>query len=194
MRQHRVSVALVAAVSTSLALLSPAVAQAESSKPGSSQPAASASATPGTQPADTPATAPSTEPSAGETPADANAISAEECKAQVEAAKKAHREKGGSSFVGPGEFAQGVINGYGSSGMPKLPECAQKPGDKKDDDPYKKPEFQLLNVPDSVIEAFTWIGAIMSGIAGMIQLVTVIAKFNPDVANMIRHQLKGLAR
>ena len=55
----------------------------------------------------------------------------QECADQVNQARKDHEAAvadgtAGSSFMGPQELANGVLNGYGSSGMPDTPDCVEE--------------------------------------------------------------------
>ncbi len=158
MRARRLSVALVAATSTTLALVTP-VAGAESSESQGSSSAQSQDSGPSEDTASdgektdgkgqegtTGGTATDGEKTGGEKTEDtetAKPALSEECQAEVDAAKDAHKKAvkdgtAGSSFMGPQELALGIVNGYGSSGMPDEPDCVEK---EKADKPVELPDW-----------------------------------------------------
>ncbi|MDY3127623.1 MAG: hypothetical protein SOW59_05770 [Corynebacterium sp.] len=137
MRKARLALGLVAVTSIATSLVNPVAASAQSVDSGSSTSSASST---GSSSAD------SSQPSAEEGSAGSSGSSSgagtplssvghtstenlsDECAAEVIAARKQHEEniakgQAGSSFMGPQELALGIVNGYGSSGMPKEPDC-----------------------------------------------------------------------
>src|SRR5699024_11461420 len=67
-----------------------------------------------------------------------------ECQEAIEQARKDHEEGiengtiPGSSFMGPQELAFSVLNGYGSSGMPKAPDCIAEEDEQKEDERWEQ--------------------------------------------------------
>lgn len=161
MRVNRFSVALIAATSASLALVTPVAAAQTADANGN-----------------------------------ASGLSAE-CQAEVDQAKADHAaqaEAGGSSFMGPQELLMGAVNGYGSSGMPETPECAQPETEEEREEQAlsQLPDWAQSAVPSpEAREAFAWIGAILGLVGGAAQLLTIVASINPAVLDPIRSALKA---
>ncbi|MBF9010714.1 hypothetical protein [Corynebacterium phoceense] len=207
MRARRLSVALVAATSTALALVTP-VAGAESSESqgassaqsqdsGSSEDTASDGVKPGGEGKEgiTDGTATDGEKTDG-TETTKTALS-KECQAEVDAAKEAHKKAvkdgtAGSSFMGPQELALGIVNGYGSSGMPDKPDCVEK---EKDDKPVELPDWlKWAELSPEGKEAFAWINLILSVIGGLIGLASTLVKVNPEFGKDINGALTGMLK
>ncbi|KAA8725402.1 hypothetical protein [Corynebacterium phocae] len=206
MRTRRLSLALVAVTTTALAAVSPVVASAQSSKEtpttaaaqsGSSDSGSSSNNPTTTSPsATTEAPAPTTtEKPKEKTPEE---IAAEKCQEEVDKAYADHKKAvddgtAGSSFIGPKELVFGAISGYGSSGMPKLPDCAKaKPGETKPKTPVKFPEWaKSAESSPEMEEAFEWLSFMAILVGGLIQALAVVAKFNPGILSPIRDALAG---
>src|SRR5699024_10730843 len=116
MRNSRLSVAMVAASSVALAALTPVAASAQTGPLSSGGHISGEGSSP-------------------------------ECQAAIEKPNEDH-EAGvqdgtvGSSFMGPQELAFGILNGYGSSGMPTPPECIEEEEEAKADERWEKvPDF-----------------------------------------------------
>ncbi|KXB56069.1 hypothetical protein HMPREF3227_00679 [Corynebacterium sp. CMW7794] len=202
MRARRLSVALVAATSTALALVTP-VAGAESSESqgassaqsqdsGSSEDTASDGVKPGGEGKEGITDGEKTDG----TETTKTALS-KECQAEVDAAKEAHKKAvkdgtAGSSFMGPQELALGIVNGYGSSGMPDKPDCVEK---EKDDKPVELPDWlKWAELSPEGKEAFAWINLILSVIGGLIGLASTLVKVNPEFGKDINGALTGMLK
>lgn len=121
------------------------------------------------------------------------------CQEQVDKAIADHKAKGGSSFMGPGEMAQGMSSGYGSSGMPDYPDCYYAETDKKDPDnsdddkdlaDWNKRLPANMQSSDGVINAVSIGGVVFTALAALIQAAATIAKVSPDFRNMLRKAAK----
>ncbi|HJG43541.1 hypothetical protein [Corynebacterium phoceense] len=190
MRARRLSVALVAATSTTLALVTP-VAGAESSE---SQGSSSAQSQDSGSSEDTANGGKETD---GEGQEGTKPALSEECQAEVDAAKEAHKKAvkdgtAGSSFMGPQELALGIVNGYGSSGMPDQPDCVEK---EKADKPVELPDWlKWAELSPEGKEAFAWINLILSMIGGLIGLASTLVKVNPEFGKDINGALTGMLK
>lgn len=194
MRSRRFSVALVAATSVALGLVSPVAAQAaEDQSSDTSQSSSSSDSTEGSSSSNA-ASADTKKPEAASpSKADTNTVDAA-CRAEIDRLKQEHKEAAengtaGSSFMGPQELALGIINGYGSSGMPETPACAiNEDGTTK----VELPEWaKSAEMTDEAKEAFAWINMLV-GVAGvLVQLVSMLAAINPaflqDIVNAARN-------
>lgn len=205
MHARRRTLAAATAASLALSLIIPLNAGAQSSNgsTGSSDTSGSSaqvtsSAAP-TSSAAAPTSAAPTSASQTSTPASTTAkpgTLSPECKAEVEAARKAHEQAvadgtAGSSFMGPFELGKGIINGYGSSGMPDTPQCVI------DSDPANKPaEFpdwaKSAEMTPEAEEVFAWINLVLSIGAGFIQLALILAKLNPSFLDALRPPLEAM--
>ncbi|MDO5031414.1 hypothetical protein [Corynebacterium sp.] len=121
----------------------------------------------------------------------------EECKAEVKQAEKDHEEAvangtAGSSFMGPQELIFGILDGYGSSGMPKVPDCVD--ADKKAALEKKWDEMpdwlQSARPNETVDEVFAWIGGFLGLLAAGLQATIIMAKIDPSILDGLRYQLK----
>ena len=197
MRARRLSVALVAATSTTLALVTP-VAGAESSE---SQGSSSAQPQDSGSSEDTANGGKETDGEGQEGTTDGPETTkpalSEECQAEVDAAKEAHKKAvkdgtAGSSFMGPQELALGIVNGYGSSGMPDQPDCVEK---EKADKPVELPDWlKWAELSPEGKEAFAWINLILSIIGGLIGLASTLVKVNPEFGKDINGALTGMLK
>src|SRR5699024_1174919 len=116
MRNSRLSVAMVAASSVALAALTPVAASAHT---GSLSPGGHIS---------------------GEAYSPYCLLAFAKAKEEHEAGVEAGTV--GSSSIGPQELAFGILNGYGSSGMPTPPECIEEEEEAKADERWEKvPDF-----------------------------------------------------
>lgn len=188
MRARRLSVALVAATSTTLTLVTP-VAGAESSE---SQGSSSAQPQDSGSPEDT-----ANDGKETDGPETTKPALSEECQDEVDAAKEAHKKAvkdgtAGSSFMGPQELALGIVNGYGSSGMPDQPDCVEK---EKADKPVELPDWlKWAELSPEGKEAFAWINLILSMIGGLIGLASTLVKVNPEFGKDINGALTGMLK
>lgn len=188
MRARRLSVALVAATSTTLALVTP-VAGAESSESQGSSSAQSQDSGPSEDTA--------SDGKETDGPETTKPALSEECQAEVDAAKEAHKKAvkdgtAGSSFMGPQELALGIVNGYGSSGMPDQPDCVEK---EKADKPVELPDWlKWAELSPEGKEAFAWINLILSIIGGLIGLASTLVKVNPEFGKDINGALTGMLK
>lgn len=207
MRARRLSVALVAATSTTLALVTP-VAGAESSE---SQSSSSAQSQGSGSSEDTARDGEKTDGKGQDGTTDGTATNNEktdgtettktelskECQAEVDAAKEAHKKAvkdgtAGSSFMGPQELALGIVNGYGSSGMPDKPDCVEE---EKTDKPVELPGWlKWADLSPEGKEAFAWINLILSVIGGLIGLASTLVKVNPEFGKDINGALTGMLK
>ena len=125
-----------------------------------------------------------------------------ECQAQVDKAKQAHKDAfengtAGSSFMGPQELLKGIFNGYGSSGMPKTPDCVaaeQNAADKaKEEEKWSKmPEWaQSARPSEETKEVFSWISVALTGVAAVVQALAMVAKSNPALLEPVKEMLRN---
>ena len=123
----------------------------------------------------------------------------DECKTAIEQAKEDH-ETGvadgtvGSSFMGPQELAFGILNGYGSSGMPTPPECIEDEEEAKADERWEKvPDFaQSMRGNDTTDMIFAVIGAILAVGGSLTQAAGIVATFSPEARAQIAGFLKNM--
>lgn len=115
-----------------------------------------------------------------------------ECVEEVRKAREEHEAAvadgtAGSSFMGPKELANGILNGYGSSGMPKLPDCVQaekKATEEIDKDKAwdKLPDWaQSARPGEKANEVFSWISVSLSVLSAVIGALVVLAESNPAI-------------
>lgn len=115
-----------------------------------------------------------------------------ECQAEIDKAAADHKAAvkdgtAGSSFMGPGELAQGVLAGYGSSGLPKKPQCQI---DAEANSKPQNPSWAKWNeVSPEVEEVFQWISATLAVAGGLLQFVIVLAKIDPSFLNPLKDAL-----
>lgn len=125
-----------------------------------------------------------------------------ECQAQVEKAKQAHKDAvengtAGSSFMGPQELLKGFVNGYGSSGMPKEPDCVAAEKDaaakeKEDENWSKMPEWaQSARPSEETKEIFSWVSIVLTGVAAVTQALAMVAKANPAILEPVKEMLRN---
>ena len=119
-----------------------------------------------------------------------------ECKAQVEAAKQEHLKnieegKGGVNLSNPNKFLEGLLNGYGTAGMPKQPDCVTKEAQQQQLDSLTK-----LGSSEETAEKFLkvsqWTAVIAGAVAAVLQTYAAIAKFNPAVLEPLKAALDRL--
>ena len=121
------------------------------------------------------------------------------CQAQVEEAKGIHEAKiaagtAGSSLVGPQELLQGLGQGYGSSGMPEVPDCVRQAAEDEEQKEWDEmPDWlQWLRPGGSAAEAISWAGVILGLGAALVQGLVIISKVDPSVLEPVRNALKQL--
>lgn len=189
MRRNRLSVALIAATSASLALVTPvASAQSSDGAAGGSSAGQGSSQSATTAPGD--GTGEEATP-----PAENESGLSPECQAEVDQAiadHKVYAENGGSSFIGPQELVRGIFAGYGSSGLPETPECALPPTPEEQEEAIfeQLPDWaQSFRPSDDVREAFGWISMFITLFGGVVQLLTIVASVNPAILDPIRAAL-----
>lgn len=168
MRNSRLSVAMVAASSVALAALTPVAASAQTGSLSSGGHISGEGYSP-------------------------------ECQAAIEQAKEDHEagvEEGtvGSSFMGPQELAFGILNGYGSSGMPTPPECIEEEEEAKADERWEKvPDFaKSMRGDDTTDMIFAVIGAILAVGGSLTQAAGIVATFSPEARAQIAGFLKNM--
>lgn len=123
-----------------------------------------------------------------------------ECQEAIEQARKDHEEGidngtiPGSSFMGPQELAFSVLNGYGSSGMPKAPDCIEEEDEQKEDERWEQvPDFaKSMRGNDTTDLILAVVGAIVSVGGSLTQAAAILATFSPEVRNQIASALKQL--
>lgn len=122
----------------------------------------------------------------------------EECADAVRTAREEHEKAvadgtAGSSFMGPQELALGILDGYGSSGMPEEPDCVQEERDAELEKEWDEmPEWlQWARPNDTAEEVFAWIAGAVALLSVSINLLTVVAQFNPAVLDGLRAFLKS---
>lgn len=123
----------------------------------------------------------------------------QECKDEVNQARKDHEAAvadgtAGSSFMGPQELAYGVLNGYGSSGMPEKPECIEEEKEAKLEKEWDEmPEFvQSARPTEKTKEISAWVVGALALLSAGIRVAVVAAEFDPSILNGLRAFLKSM--
>lgn len=173
MRNSRLAVAMVASCSIALSALTPVAASAQTASSGAQL------------------------SSGGHINGDGYSA---ECQEAIEQARKDHEEGidngtiPGSSFMGPQELAFSVLNGYGSSGMPKAPDCIEEEDEQKEDERWEQvPDFaKSMRGNDTTDLILAVVGAIVSVGGSLTQAAAILATFSPEVRNQIASALKQL--
>ena len=122
-----------------------------------------------------------------------------ECKAQVDQARKEHEQAvadgtAGSSFMGPEELALGVLNGYGSSGMPAVPDCIDAEKEAKLQKEWNEmPEWvQSARPTETSREVGAWLAGIASLLGVGINVMALAVQFNPEFRNQLAATLRSM--
>lgn len=122
-----------------------------------------------------------------------------ECKAQVDQARKEHEQAvadgtAGSSFMGPEELALGVLNGYGSSGMPAVPDCIDAEKEAKLQKEWDEmPEWvQSARPTETSKEVGAWLAGIASLLGVGINVMALAVQFNPEFRNQLAATLRSM--
>ena len=122
-----------------------------------------------------------------------------ECKAQVDQARKEHEQAvadgtAGSSFMGPEELALGVLNGYGSSGMPAVPDCSDAEKEAKLQKEWNEmPEWvQSARPTETSREVGAWLAGIASLLGVGINVMALAVQFNPEFRNQLAATLRSM--
>ena len=122
-----------------------------------------------------------------------------ECKAQVDQARKEHEQAvadgtAGSSFMGPEELALGVLNGYGSSGMPAVPDCIDAEKEAKLQKEWDEmPEWvQSARPTETSREVGAWLAGIASLLGVGINVMALAVQFNPEFRNQLAATLRSM--
>ena len=188
----RLSTSLIAVCATTMALVTPLASAAESAESSQSfSSSLSQSSTGGS----------SEGPNGGSSMnvgrIDTSDLS-EECANQVRKAQEEHEKAvtdgtAGSSFMGPQELGLGILNGYGSSGMPAEPDCVQAEKDAALEKEWDEmPDWvQSARPNDTAEEVFAWIGGAVALLSVGINLLAAVAQSNPAVLNDLRTFLKS---
>lgn len=123
----------------------------------------------------------------------------QECADQVNQARKDHEAAvadgtAGSSFMGPQELANGVLNGYGSSGMPEVPDCVEEEKEAELQKEWDEmPEFvQSARPTEKSKEIYAWVGGALALLSVGIRVLVVAAEFDPSILNGLRAFLKSM--
>lgn len=122
-----------------------------------------------------------------------------ECKAQVDQARKDHEQAvadgtAGSSFMGPEELALGVLNGYGSSGMPAVPDCIDAEKEAKLQKEWDEmPEWiQSARPTETSREIGAWLAGIASLLGVSVNVMALAVQFNPQFRNQLAATLRSM--
>ena len=122
-----------------------------------------------------------------------------ECKAQVDQARKEHEQAvadgtAGSSFMGPEELALGVLNGYGSSGMPAVPDCIDAEKEAKLQKEWDEmPEWvQSARPTETSREIGAWMAGIASLLGVSVNVMALAVQFNPQFRNQLAATLRSM--
>ncbi|WP_408931192.1 hypothetical protein ACKFRM_07315 [Corynebacterium sp. YSMAA1_1_D6] len=122
-----------------------------------------------------------------------------ECKAQVDQARKEHEQAvadgtAGSSFMGPEELALGVLNGYGSSGMPAVPDCIDAEKEAKLQKEWDEmPEWvQSARPTETSREIGAWLAGIASLLGVSVNVMALAVQFNPQFRNQLAATLRSM--
>lgn len=116
------------------------------------------------------------------------------CQEEVDKAKEEHEKavaEGtvGSSLIGPEELVQGLGNGYGSSGMPEVPECVEE--EQTEEDWKDMPEWMMSLKPGApAAEIISIVSTVVGLGAAVIQGLVIVAQVNPAVLEPVRAALK----
>ena len=96
--------------------------------------------------------------------------------------------------MGPQELANGVLNGYGSSGMPDTPDCVEEEKEAKlQKDWDEMPEFvQSARPTEKSKEIYAWVGGALALLSVGIRVLVVAAEFDPSILNGLRAFLKSM--
>lgn len=177
----RLSTSLIAVCATTMTLVTPLAAADDAS--GSAQPQSGQSSTGGS--------------SMNIGHINTSGLS-EECADAVRKAREEHEnavadDTAGSSFMGPQELGLGILNGYGSSGMPTEPDCVQEEKDAELEKEWDEmPDWvQSARPNDTAEEVFAWVGGTIALVAVAINALTVVAQFDPSVLDGLRAFLKS---
>ncbi|WP_053089082.1 hypothetical protein [Corynebacterium aurimucosum] len=184
----RLSTSLIAVCTTTMALVTPLAAADDAS--GSAQPAAQSQSGQNGQ-----SSTGGSSMNIGHT--NTSGLS-EECADAVRKAREEHEnavadDTAGSSFMGPKELGLGILNGYGSSGMPEVPDCVQEEKDAELEKEWDEmPDWvQSARPNDTAEEVFAWIGGAAALLSVGINLLAAVAQSNPAVLNDLRAFLKS---
>ena len=122
-----------------------------------------------------------------------------ECADEVNQARKDHEAAvadgtAGSSFMGPQELANGVLNGYGSSGMPETPDCVEEEKEAELQKEWDEmPEFvQSARPTEKTKEIYAWVGGALALLSVGIRVLVVAAEYDPSILNGLRAFLKSM--
>lgn len=122
-----------------------------------------------------------------------------ECADEVNQARKDHEAAvadgtAGSSFMGPQELANGVLNGYGSSGMPETPDCVEEEKEAELQKEWDEmPEFvQSARPTEKSKEIYAWVGGALALLSVGIRVLVVAAEYDPSILNGLRAFLKSM--
>ena len=120
-----------------------------------------------------------------------------ECQAEVDKAKEEHLKKIengelGSSAHTPQELIQGLTNGYGSSGMPKEPDCVAQEAKQRQIEALERPPIWGSSTPEKFLEVMSWVTVATSLVAALLQALTMVAKVNPAVLEPMKNALTQL--
>lgn len=209
MRLTRTRTAIVAATALAFGMVSPVATADDSSSNGSSIPAVEQASSAAENPAPGEETDPAGEGEDGEgkgtTPTQPKKGElSEECKAQVDAAVEKHKKNiqdgnGGSSIMLPQEFLNGLVNGYGSSGMPEQPDCV---ADELDEQQRKEivdlmerwtPEFiWASSTPDETYDVLRIVWAVLGAVGVLINVYAGVAAAYPPALKPLEDFLRSV--
>ena len=96
--------------------------------------------------------------------------------------------------MGPQELANGVLNGYGSSGMPDTPDCVEEEKEAELQKEWDEmPEFvQSARPTEKSKEIYAWVGGALALLSVGIRVLVVAAEFDPSILNGLRAFLKSM--
>ena len=188
----RLSTSLIAVCATTMALVTPLATAAESAESSQSSASSQSQSSSGGS---------SQGPNGGSSMnvghIDTSDLS-KECADAVHKAREEHEQAvadgtAGSSFMGPQELALGVLDGYGSSGMPEEPDCVQAEKDAALEKEWDEmPEWvQSARPNDTAEEVFAWIGGAIALASVGINALTMVAQYDPSVLDGLRAFLKS---
>ena len=120
-----------------------------------------------------------------------------ECQAEVDKDKEEHLKKIksgelGSSARTPQELMQGLANGYGSSGMPKEPDCVAKEAEQHQIEALERLPIWGSSTPEKFLEVMSWVTVAASLVAALLQAFNMVATVNPAVLEPMKNALKQL--
>ena len=87
---------------------------------------------------------------------------------------------------------QGIANGYGSSGMPKEPDCVGQEAEQRQIEALERLPIWGSSTPEKFLEVMSWVTVAASLVAALLQAFNMVATVNPAVLEPMKNALKQL--